>query len=157
MNKYFQDVNVNGFSNILKFIEKKSNIAYVNEENIFDTIECASMLQFQEIKESLIQFLTHELRLDNCLQIWKICDLLDIHPLFEQAKYKACKEFHQVINTDYFEKLAPKELHSYLSNTFIYCNDEMEIFEAGSLLKNVLFYKYLCYISRDEMVVWVFN
>lgn len=98
---------------------------------MIDTLECACMLQFEAIKEICVKRLIYELRSDNCLHIWHNCELLDIHPLLEQAKCKSFIEFNVVKDTDYFLQLEPKHLHSYLASNLLYCNNEMEIFEAG--------------------------
>lgn len=105
--------------------------SYIEVEDIFDTLEGASMLQFDAVKSKCIQLLQDDITVENCLRIWFLSDKLDIHPLAEKAKCKSLMEFNTIRNTDTFLPLNIKELHTYLSSTFLHCDNELDVFETS--------------------------
>lgn len=120
---------VNGIKNILSLIDKE--IEYVPFDDIYDTLQDASMLQFDFAKQLCIKKLQENISIDNCLRIWLLADQLDIHPLAEKAKSKALMEFNDVKDTDSIYILNIKQLHSYLSNTLLHCDNEIDVIETG--------------------------
>lgn len=78
-----------------------------------------------------IENLQEDISLDSCLRTWFMCDQLDIHPLAEKAKCKALMDFKKLRETDTILGLNIKELHMYLSNTFLHCDNELDVFESG--------------------------
>lgn len=119
----------NGFENILNFIENRIN--YIGFEDIFDVLKDSCMLQFDNVKNYCVRQLEQNITVENCLRIWQAAELLDIHPLAEKAKCKALMDYPDVRHTNDLLILSIKELHSYLSNTLLHCDNELDVFESG--------------------------
>lgn len=89
------------------------------------------MLQFDYVKQHCIKKLEENISIENCLRTWQVAEQYDIHPLAEKAKCKALMEFNDVRNTSSINFLNVKELHSYLANTLLHCDNEVDVFETG--------------------------
>lgn len=87
------------------------------------------MLQFDKIRSMCIERLTETLSVKNCLQIWHICESLDVKPLYLKAKNLSLLEFDVIKYTDsYLLELSIKQLHDYLANVSLCANSELDIF-----------------------------
>lgn len=104
---------------------------FINYNELLDTLQAACMLQFDNVREHCIKRLTDDLKVEHCLQIWNTSEELDLHPLCEKAKCKALIEFDTLKYGDSILLLDIRQLHSYLSNTLLHCDSEMDVFETG--------------------------
>lgn len=113
----------------MNLIDKR--VDYIPSDDIYDVLVDACMLQFDFVKQYCIKNLEGNINEDTCLRIWQVAEQLDIKDLASKAKCKALMDFNDVRHTRGLLLLNIKELHSYLSNTMLHCNCEMDVFEAG--------------------------
>ena len=101
----------------------------IDNEDVLSVLETSCMLQFEHIQMLCLNRVTEMLYPHNCIKIWTICDALGFKILSMHAKNMALTEFNQIKqNMDSLLELNIRQLYSYLSNVYLVCDNEMDVF-----------------------------
>lgn len=67
----------------------------------------------------------------NCLEIFKFAQKCDLKHLMVLARYIALTEFNKAKNTSGFFNLSRTEVYTYLSDAYLWVDNEMDVFDAS--------------------------
>lgn len=122
----FQDVSFRAVEVILTLFWDERYVIHTDE--VLLVLEAACMLQFLRIKQICIDKILNEMNTRNCFEIWRICEFLDIKPLYVKAKAKALSEFSAIAQEDFIYQLDQRWFCRYVANRNLECANEMEVF-----------------------------
>eukprot|EP00794_Sanderia_malayensis_P004620 gene4620-5227_t len=103
----------------------------IAEENLFELLTAADMLQFTAIKESTCAFLSNKLTPANCIELSIFADMHSCHMLKDFSNKFAKENFRAVIRTDAFLETGYDQVQELLSSDSLGINSEKDVFEAA--------------------------
>lgn len=102
----------------------------IHSDDVLSVLETACMLQFLRIKQICVNKILNEMSTRNCFEIWRVCEFLDIKPLYVKAKAKALSEFSTIAREDFIYQLDLRWFCRYVANRNLECQNEMEVFQC---------------------------
>lgn len=104
----------------------------IKDTNISELLTAVSMMQFSDIEQKCIEYLTQQLQSNpiNCLKLNLIADRYSFRELREQTIDVACENFRIVSKTDDFMQLNYQVLREILTSDKVFAPEE-DIFDAA--------------------------
>ena len=99
-------------------------------ENVESILSTASMLQFLRVEEACYDFLSNNIEVGNCVDVWNLSELHDCHELVERVETFIRGNFSLVLKSSEFFGLSAKQLSKLLSHDKLNVPSESSVFCA---------------------------
>lgn len=135
----------------------------LTDANVGDILSTASMYQFLPVISECTQYLSSNLRIDNCLTAMFLADTCTVNQLYREAKRHALWYFNEVVQQADFLNMSVDSLRDYLNNDMLATNEvgvvnaiiRWTTFDGPSRTKHaasLLSQVRLTSMSQDELV-----
>lgn len=119
----------------------------VRAENVEDILTAASMLQFVRVEEACYDFLSKNIEVSNCVDVWNISELHECSELVDRVETFIRGNFTLVLKSLEFFDLSPKQLEKLL------CHDKLNVPSESSVFGAVMSWVKYDLSTRKQYLV----
>ena len=117
-----------GFGPLLKFVY--TGYMTLNEGTVQDVLSAASHLQIDSAVMLCAQYLEHNIKLNNCVDIVQISEIYSLEGLKEIANDFIVTNFSDIVKNGHHCRLSAAQLSSYLKSDELKCGTEFGLFNC---------------------------
>ena len=97
---------------------------------VYDLLIASNMLCVEQVEHQCVDFLGHNLDVDNCIEVWSISEMINCEPLYNATFSFVQNNFRRVSQELDFLQLSFQQMELLLSNDYIDVSSETDVFEA---------------------------
>ena len=105
----------------------------IGVENVEEILTAANMLQFVRVEEACYDFLSNNIEVSNCVDVWNLSELHECSELLDRVESFIRGNFTLVLKSSEFFDLSPKQLAKLLCHDKLNVPSESTVFSAVML------------------------